>query len=107
MLLQLHQSHASFVPDVSARAQLPSRFRVSRRVAAWTGFLVVAAAVTAAAWVEFSRAVTRDIATPPAQMLLLPPGSGQMNAFPDGGAAVDPFLEQKRAAKLEELPAQF
>jgi hypothetical protein len=72
---------------------------------AWIGFVVVVGAVLAAAGVEFSRAVAQEAAhLPVPQMQFMPADSAALR--PLAGAA-DPFLEAKRRAKVDELPAQF
>jgi hypothetical protein len=71
---------------------------------AWLGFVVVVTAVVAAAGVEFSRAAAQEAAIAPiGQMRFVASGGARFTALVDA----DPFLEQKRAARIEELPAQF
>lgn len=72
---------------------------------AWLGFVVIVAVVVAAAGIEFTKAVAREAAIAPVgQMQFASSGSEQFIPLTE---APDPFLEQKRAAKIEELPAQF
>lgn len=72
---------------------------------AWLGFVVVVAAVAAAAGVEFGKAVAHDPAIAPiGNMQFVSSASADFMALSD---VLDPFLEQKRAAEFEELPAQF
>ena len=72
---------------------------------AWIGFVVVVGAVLAAAGVEFSRAVAQEAThVPLPQMQFMPADSDALQPLP---GAADSFLEAKRNAKMEELPAQF
>ena len=72
---------------------------------AWLGFVVVVAAVVAAAGVEFSKAVAQEAAIAPiGHMQFVSSVSADFMTLAD---VLDPLLEQKRAAKFEELPAQF
>ena len=72
---------------------------------AWLGFVVVVAAVVAAAGVEFSKAVAHEAAIAPiGQMQFVSSVSADFLTLAD---VLDPFLEQKRNAKFEELLDQF
>jgi hypothetical protein len=72
---------------------------------AWLGFVVVVTAVVAAAGLEFTKAVAHEAAIAPVgQMQFVASSSEPLVPLAD---LFDPFLEQKRAAKFEELPAQF
>ena len=73
--------------------------------APWLGYVVMAAAAVAAAGIEFSKPVAHDTALAPVgQMQFVASGSDLFTPITD---VLDPFLEQKRVAKVEELPAQF
>ena len=72
---------------------------------AWIGFVVVVGAVLAAAGVEFSRAVAQEAVHVPVPQMQFAPVDGA--ALRPLAGAIDPFLEAKRNARVEELPAQF
>ena len=72
---------------------------------AWLGFVVVVAAVVAAAAVEFRKTVGHEAAMAPiGHMQFVSSASADFVTLAD---VLDPLLEKKRAAKFEELPAQF
>ena len=74
-------------------------------VPAWLGFVIVVGAVLAAAAIEFSKAVKHEAAIAPiGPMQFVSTGSADFVTLAD---VLDPLLEQKRNAKIEELPAQF